>query len=137
MIQYRNIDFLDYEKLILFWEQEDINADNFHKQYNFDTYLKRNEGLSFIALHKNIIVGTIMSGHDSYRAYIQSLVVSKDFRKQDIASSLVKKCLSHLTCIGVKKCYVHVAVENNFAQEFWSTKEWNRRKDLEIFSFFN
>jgi ribosomal protein S18 acetylase RimI-like enzyme len=111
-----------YQELIDFWKNTGglwISDDDSCE--NLDIYLKRNPKLSFIALSKNSIIGTIKCGYDGRRGYLHHLAVKKEFRKEGIAKALIKKCLENLQKNGIPRDKVRVFVldTNKAALEFW------------------
>lgn len=98
------------------------------------SFLKRNPGLSFIALHGEEVAGTILCGHDGRRGYIYHLCVSPSFRHQGIAAALTEKSLEGLRRSGIKKCHLFVLKENREGYAFWTHSSWQERTDLTVFS---
>lgn len=84
-------------------------------------YLKRNPKLSFIALSKNSIIGTIKCGYDGRIGYLHHLAVKKEFRKEGIVKKLINKFLDNLQKNGIPmdKVRVFVLDMNKTALEFW------------------
>jgi ribosomal protein S18 acetylase RimI-like enzyme len=88
---------------------------------NLKIYLERNPKLSFVAVNRNRIIGTIKCGHDGRRGYLHHLAVKKEFRKEGIAKGLINKSLDNLQKNGITKDRVRVFVldSNKEALEFW------------------
>jgi N-acetylglutamate synthase len=98
-------------------------------------YLERNPGLSFVAWSGDILVGSIMSGHDGRRGYLQHLVVHPAHRRNGIANSLVGSCLDALEELGIKKSHVDVFKTNGPAAAYWISQGWKLRTDIDRYSF--
>ena len=101
---------------------------------NIRPYLQRNPGMSFVALDNNIIVGTILCGHDGRRGYIHHLAVDSGYRLRGIARRLVEKSLSALGAHGIQKCHLFIMTDNGPGMRFWETIGWTFRSDLGIMS---
>ena len=98
------------------------------------SFLERNPGLSFIALHGEEVAGTILCGHDGRRGYIYHLCVSPAFRYQGIAAALTDKSLEALRKSGIKKCHLFVLKDNSKGYAFWAHSPCQERTDLTVFS---
>jgi N-acetylglutamate synthase len=95
-------------------------------------YLKRNPGLSFVALLQGKIVGAVLSGHDSRRGYLHHLAVSPACRRLGIGQALVARCMSGLAACGIPKCNIFLYRTNARGRAFWLANGWNPRRDLSI-----
>ena len=100
-----------------------------------ELYLKRNPGLSFIAIEKGNIVGCAMCGYDGRRGYLQHVAVLEEFRGKGIANEMVNRCLEKLEEYGIYKTHLDVLVTNELANEYWQKRGWKKRDDLNRYSF--
>lgn len=126
----------DYEQAYTLWEKtEGIGLSDADKKENIQMYLDRNPELSFVALSKDKIIGTVLSGHDGRRGFIHHLVVDMDRQRQGIGEKLVKKCLETLKQKNIQKCHIFVYRDNVSGKDFWKHIGWKLRKDLDILSF--
>ncbi|MBK6538258.1 MAG: GNAT family N-acetyltransferase [Ignavibacteria bacterium] len=126
-----------YEELVNLWKNnEGIRLSVGDTKDELDKYLKRNRGMSYVCIDKNQnkIAGSILCGHDGRRGYIYHLAVSKKFRKNNIAKSLIERSLSKLKKSGIRRCILMVDDLNISAKDFWLNAGWRRRTDLEMFS---
>jgi N-acetylglutamate synthase len=98
-------------------------------------YLERNPGLSFVAAIDGAIVGSVMSGHDGRRGYLQHLVVLPTHRRKGIANALVGACTAELERLGIVKFHVDVLKSNPLAHRYWSSQGWTLRTDIDRYSF--
>jgi N-acetylglutamate synthase len=111
-----------YQELIDFWKNtEGLWASDDDSYENLKIFLKRNPGLSFIAISENRIVGTLKCSHDGRRGFLHHLAVKKEFREEGIAKALINKCLEKLLQAGITgdKVRVFVLDTNKPALEFW------------------
>ena len=95
-------------------------------------YLKRNPGLSFVALVEGAIVGAVLSGHDGRRGYLHHLAVAPSHRKLGIGRELTLRCLSALAKQGIPKCNIFLFRSNAAGRAFWKRQGWNLRGDLSL-----
>ena len=59
-------------------------------------FLKRNPTSCFVAVEENIIVGTILCGHDGRRGYIYHAAVAEAHQGKGIGSALLEAALEAL-----------------------------------------
>lgn len=137
-MKYRVMKILDYDNVMSVWQEaEGMCLREADSKEGIGSYLLRNPGLSFVAESDDIIVGTIMSGHDGKRGYIQHLAVTHKHRRIGVASVLLKMCLAKLKDEGIIKSHIHVLRNNNLATDYWDNRGWKKRNDIEVFSFIN
>jgi ribosomal protein S18 acetylase RimI-like enzyme len=98
------------------------------------SYLERNRGLSFVAVHGRRIVGAVLVGTDGRRGYLQHLAVATDYRRQGLGRALVQRSLSALASLGIDKCHLMVLIANRDAAEFWRHIGWSHRHDIQLMS---
>lgn len=137
-MNYRELSLSDYDHLISLWLSSDgVQLRDADSKEGIEKYLFRNPGLSFVAVQAGVIVGSIMAGHDGKRGYIQHLAVAKHCRRAGVASELVRLCLAALEDEGILKSHIHILAGNESAKAFWYQLGWQKREDIEVFSFIN
>ena len=97
-------------------------------------YLARNPGLSFVATIGLKVVGCVMSGHDGRRGYLQHLVVLPEYRRQGVGEELTLSCIAALQGSGIEKVHLFVLKTNRLANNYWTSKGWQLREDLNMYS---
>ncbi len=136
-IAFRIMKISMYEELVTLWKNnEGIRLSIGDTKDELDKYLRRNKGMSYVCIdkNKNKIAGSILCGHDGRRGYIYHLAVSKKFRKNNIAKSMIERSLAELKRHGIRRCILMVDSVNVSAKKFWLNAGWRRRTDLEMFS---
>ncbi len=137
-MEYRVLNISDYGNIISLWQEvEGVCLREADSKEGVHKYLQRNPNLIFVAENEGIIVGTIMSGHDGKRGYIQHLAIDKKYRNAGVASTLLNKCVASLKEEGIIKSHIHVLSGNELAKEFWKNRGWYKRNDIEVFSYIN
>lgn len=124
----------DYDAVVSFWRGIPgigLDADSDSRR-GIRRYLKRNPGLSFVALSKGRIVGAVLSGHDGRRGYLHHLAVAPSYRKLGIGKTLAARCLRALGKQGIPKCNIFLFRSNTAGKSFWTHNGWNVRQDLNI-----
>ncbi len=130
----RQMTIRDYEAVISLWcGIPGIGLDdNSDSRPGIARYLKRNPGLSFVAQIQDMIVGTVLSGHDGRRAYLHHLAVAAAHRKLGIGKILTSRCLRALGNQGIPKCNIFLLRSNFRGRSFWKHNGWNLRQDLSV-----
>lgn len=137
-MRYRVMSVDDYSALIELWvRSEGVQLREADSREGIARYLARNPGLSFVAEDAGTIIATLMAGHDGKRGYIQHLAVDSAYRRQGIATQLVRLCLAALKKEGVLKSHLMVLDTNALAKQFWCSQGWVERKDVALHSYIN
>ena len=111
----------DYDQAYLLWEQtENLCLGEISLRDPIVRYLKRNPGISSIAEINKELVGTVVVGHDGYRAHIKYLAVKKEFRSMSIGKLLIDRSLSMLSKEHIRLVYLSVKDDNERLIEYWS-----------------
>ena len=100
------------------------------------SFLRRNPGLSLVALEDERVVGAVLCGHDGRRGYISHLAVAASHRRQGVASQLAERCVGLLRRVGIQKCHVFVFRGNTDSCAYWKDTGWSERGELALFSKF-
>ena len=90
--------------------------------------------MSFVASENNIIVGSILCGHDGRRGYINHLAVRPEYRRKGLGQKLVEKSLSVLQAVGIQKCHLFIFNNNTDGIRFWNKIGWTQRFDISLIS---
>jgi len=99
------------------------------------TYLERNPQLNYVACNDDTIVGCTMAGHDGRRGYLQHLAVDSLYRQKGIARKLVNRTISELELISINKSHIFILRDNDNARVFWEKLGWEKRDDIDMYSF--
>ncbi len=76
------------------------------------------------------MIGVILSGHDGRRGFIHHMAVSKECRRQGIASNLLDHALAALEAEGINKAALLVFNYNEAGNAFWESRGFSARDDL-------
>lgn len=99
-------------------------------------YLNRNPTTCFLAEVKDgtgngpELAGVILTGHDGRRALIHHMCVHPSYRREGIASLLVKKAEDALRAEGINKIFGLVFKDNEVANAFWEKQGYTLRTNL-------
>ena len=127
----------DHDDVFALWERSPgIATTEDDTVEGVDAFLRRNPGLSMVAVDGDRVVGAVLCGHDGRRGYVSHLAVSESHRRRGIAGRLVNRCVDRLYQAGIRKCHVLVFGDNLQARSFWSASGWLQRANISIFSLF-
>lgn len=124
----------DYDAVVTLWRDIpgiglDQDSDSLP---SITRYLRRNPGLSFVAMIQGVIVGAVLSGHDGRRGYLHHLAVATAHRKLGIGKALTLRCLRCLGKLGIPKCNIFLFRSNSKGRAFWKHNGWNLRRNLSV-----
>jgi N-acetylglutamate synthase len=125
----------DYDDVISLWQNTE--GMGLHQTYDskkaIAKYLRRNPGLSLVALDSNQIVGAVLCGHDGRRGHLYHLAVVPAYRKRGIGKALVNQALLNLAAAGITRCTICAFTKNHAGRKFWTHIGWKERPDLRMF----
>jgi ribosomal protein S18 acetylase RimI-like enzyme len=125
----------DHPQALALWKSTDgvglNDADSFE---NVRRFLKRNPGLSLVATEDDVLVATILCGHDGRRGLIHHLAVAKSHRRRGLGHELVQRGLAGLQREGIQKCHLLIFQQNIEGKAFWKRVGAEERTTLGIFS---
>lgn len=97
--------------------------------------LKRNPGLSVIAVANGEIVGSILVGHDGRRACFYHVCVKEEYRKHGIGKAMATEAMLRLKAEGINKVQLVAFKDNALGNGFWQAEQWIMRDDLNVYDF--
>lgn len=115
----------DYDDAIALWQGvEGVEICEGDSREEIAEYLKRNPGLSRVAVVDGKIVGVALCGHDGRRGWIYHLAVALTYRRQQVGKLLLDACVNGLRAAGLKRAIILVAGDNPGGHEFWLRNGW-------------
>jgi N-acetylglutamate synthase len=115
----------DYEEAIALWSAvEGVEICEGDSREEIVEYLRRNPGLSRVAVADGRIVGVALCGHDGRRGWIYHLAVAQSYRRRNVGSVLLESCMAGLRRTGLKRAIILVAGDNPAGHDFWLRNGW-------------
>ena len=124
---------LHRDQVISLWNKVfGYEADHNASQLVIDKKLEFGDGLFFIALNKQDVVGTIMAGYDGHRGWIYSIAVSPICQKQGIGSSLLAFAERKLSELGCMKINLQIVEGNEVVENFYLSNGYQTEKRISM-----
>ena len=124
---------LHSDQVISLWKEVfGYEADHNVPQLVIDKKLEFGDGLFFIALNNQVVVGTIMAGYDGHRGWIYSIAVSPNYQKQGIGSSLLVFAERKLSELGCMKINLQIMEGNEVVENFYIANGYQTEKRISM-----
>lgn len=134
-MEIRSMRISDYDEIFNMWQITSKRAlSEADSRENIDRYLKRNEGMSLVAVKDGRIIGTVLAGHDGRRGFIHHMAVLPDYRRQHIGHKLATEAIKRILADGIDKTHIFCYQDNLTGQNFWTSLGFQKRGDLFVFS---
>ena len=115
----------DYDAAIRLWRRvEGLEIAEGDDREGLAQFLRRNRGLSRVAIDGAAIVGVALCGHDGRRGHVYHLAVDPAYQGCGLGKRLLDECLNGLRSAGVKRVIIMVADDNQRGAEFWKRQGW-------------
>lgn len=135
-VQIKPMTINHYDEIFAMWQITSKRAlSNADQRDEIERYLKRNKGLSQIAVVDGKIVGTVLAGHDGRRGFIHHMAVMPQYRRKGIAKSMATTAIEKLAEEGIVKTHIFTYCDNNAGQSFWSSLGFEKREDIFVYSY--
>lgn len=135
-VQIKPMTIEDYEEIFAMWQITTKRAlSKADDKSEIERYLKRNAGLSQVAVCDNKIVGTVLAGHDGRRGFIHHMAVMPEYRRKGIAKAMAEKALEKLAEEGIDKTHIFTYCDNKAGQGFWRSLGFEKREDIFTYSY--
>lgn len=125
----------DYDEIFEMWQITSKRAlSSADSRENIERYLKRNAGMSLVAVSDGRIIGTVLAGHDGRRGFIHHMAVLPEFRRRHIGNRLATEAINRISQDGIEKTHIFCYKDNLTGQDFWTSLGFKKRGDLYVFS---
>ncbi|HMD60286.1 MAG TPA: GNAT family N-acetyltransferase [Opitutaceae bacterium] len=133
LVRIRAFRIADYGKVYAVWKKaEGVGLNESDSREAVARYLKRNPGLSRVAVSGRRVVAIVLCGHDGRRGYLHHLAVAGGWRRRGVGRALVAACLEDLRKAGIPKCNLFLYASNRPGRVFWRRLGWSVRADLRL-----
>ena len=109
-------------QVIALWETVFGYEDSHNKPgLAIDMKLAAPEGLFFVAVLDDAVVGTVLAGYDGHRGWLYAVAVHPQHRKQGLGKALVRFAEQALTARGCLKINLQIISDNASAAGFYES----------------
>jgi len=130
-IRYRTLRVRDYDEVYAIWKKaKGIGLGESDSRQAIARYLRRNAGLSQVAVCDGRVIAAVLCGHDGRRGYLHHLAVARKWRRKGVGRGLAAACIEKLHKEGISKCNLFLFAANRPARAFWTRLGWSVRADL-------
>ncbi|MDO4285721.1 MAG: GNAT family N-acetyltransferase [Eubacteriales bacterium] len=98
-------------------------------------FLKRNPGMSVVAVADGKVVGAILCGSDGRRGCLYHVCVHREYRREGIGKAMVAHCMEELRKEHINKVSLIAFAVNDIGNAFWNQIGWTKREDLNYYDF--
>lgn len=120
-------------QVITLWQQAfGYEADHNEPGLVIDKKLAAGDGLFFVAMDADTVVGTVMAGYDGHRGWIYSIAVLPDYRKQMLGSRLLEFAERKLSDLGCMKVNLQIMADNAAVENFYLTNGYHTEKRISM-----
>jgi N-acetylglutamate synthase len=132
-VRFRSLRIADYEAVHSLWRRSrGVGLNESDTKGAIALYLRRNPGLSLVAVASDGVIGAVLCGHDGRRGYLHHLAVDRKWRKKGIGGALVSASLERLAKQGILKCNIFLLGDNKEGRVFWQRIGWTERPELRL-----
>lgn len=121
------------EPVIALW-QEVFGYETAHNEPHLviDKKLAVNDGLFFLAMEMDNVIGSVMAGYDGHRGWIYSLAVLPFFRKRGIGTALLSHAEKQLSLLGCMKINLQIVEGNEAVGHFYRVNGYSSEKRISM-----
>jgi putative acetyltransferase len=132
-VRLRSFRIADHDEVYAIWRKaEGVGLGESDSREAIGRYLRRNPGLSQVAVLGGRVIATVLCGHDGRRGYLHHLAVAGRWRRKGVGRALVAACLEKLGEAGIPKCNLFLFAGNRAGRAFWRRLGWSVRSDLRL-----
>jgi ribosomal protein S18 acetylase RimI-like enzyme len=91
-----------------------------------------NDGLFFVALKDQAVIGTIMAGYDGRRGWIYAMAVAPEYQERGVGSELLSHAEEKLRQRGCLKVNLQIMNDNQGVQDFYRSQGYSVEKRISM-----
>ena len=97
-----------------------------------DKKIGYNDGLFFVVVDSDDVIGTVMAGYDDHRGWIYSIAVSPAYRNKGLGSSLLSFAEERLSEKGCLKINLQIMDGNEPVEDFYHSNGYKTEKRISM-----
>ena len=121
-MKIRSYDPPDREQVVALWNEVFPGSIGHNDPgQSIDRKVASDDGLFFVTLDGDVIVGTALAGYDGHRGWLYSIAVSPDCQRGGIGTKLVRHAEQVLAQRGCPKLNLQVRADNAAVVAFYES----------------
>lgn len=109
----------DRERVIELWRESGVMRSWNDPNLDVDRKLAIKDEMFFVAVLGEVVLGSVMSGYDGHRGWINYLAVDPQRRGEGVGRLLMEHAERHLHNVGCPKINLQIRADNSTAIEFY------------------
>ncbi len=97
-----------------------------------DKKIEFGDGLFFVAVDGDAVIGTVLAGYDGHRGWIYSMAVSPAHRNKGVGSELLRFAEEKLTAKGCVKINLQIIEGNEGVESFYKSNGYKTEKRISM-----
>jgi ribosomal protein S18 acetylase RimI-like enzyme len=97
-----------------------------------DKKIEFGDGLFFVTVDKDNVIGTVLAGYDGHRGWIYSLAISPAHRNKGLGSKLLRFAEERLTERGCVKVNLQIKEGNETVESFYRSNSYRTEKRISM-----
>ena len=97
-----------------------------------DKKIEFGDGLFFVAVDNDVVIGTVLAGYDGHRGWIYSMAVSMPYRNKGLGSKLLCFAEEKLAEIGCLKVNLQIIEGNEEVETFYHSNGYKTEKRISM-----
>lgn len=132
-MKIRNYTEEDRDQVVSLWNSVlPGSVDHNNPEIVIDRKTAADDGLFFVAVDNDVILGTIIAGYDGHRGWLYSVAVNEQFRRQGVGSRLVRHAEAALTKLGCLKLNLQIRENNADVTAFYEAIGFDTEKRISM-----
>jgi ribosomal protein S18 acetylase RimI-like enzyme len=133
-IEIAEFDSLKHRKqVVALWQDVfDYGAAHNSPDLVIDKKMAAEDGLFLVAISRQTVVGTVMTGYDGHRGWIYSVAVLPTHRKKGIGSALLAFAERRLSSLDCVKINLQIMAGNEVVQRFYQANGYSTEKRISM-----
>lgn len=134
-IEIRVMEPSDYAKVYQLWTQiQGMGIRSLDdSEQNIARFLQRNPNTSFVALDGDLLIGSVLCGHDGRQGCLYHVCVAKKYRNRKIGTKMALRAVEALKKEEINIVNLIAFKGNALGNHFWKTLGWSVREDANMY----
>ena len=98
----------------------------------FDAKLAVHDGMLFVAMDADTVIGTAMAGYDGHRGWLYTVAVSPGHRRRGVGTALVRHAVAALRTAGCTKVNLQIRATNLAVRGFYESLGFEAEERLSM-----